>query len=148
MPEVSDYQRLFKGLYERTGPIPDGKAQGAAAKWLLENGYSVEESLAYFDHLLSDPKRDHRISLLTVKSGIGTFRAKKKEREAPPVITDTEAFTRDEAVDLVELLEEQGGFEVQVRDIREWYSILGCGESALSPQKEGRAYRKLLSGIK
>lgn len=142
MPEVSDYQLLFKGLYDRTGPIPDGKAQGAAAKWLIENGYSVEESLAYFDHLLTDPKRDHRISLLTVKSGIGTYRAKKKERQTPLKLVDLNAaFTRDDAIELLGYLEEEEGFEIQIRDIREWFSIYeSARDGFIQPNSKGDTY--------
>ena len=134
--ELNPYQLLFKGLYERTGPIPDGKAQGAAAKWLLENGYSVEESLAYFDHLLTDPKRDHRISLLTVKSGIGTYRAKKKPQTPFKLIDTSAVFTSEDAIELLGYLEEEEGFEIQIRDIREWFSY-ELREGALSiPNKK------------
>lgn len=134
MPELNDHQRLLKGLFDRTGPIPDGAAQGAAAKWLIENGYSVEEVFAYFDHLLTDPKRDHRISLQTVKSGIGTYQAKKKLKFPQAVeIKDEGVFTRADAIWLVSEFEAKDaeGFKVLIDQLREQFSI-ACEEARAS----------------
>lgn len=119
----NDHGKLMRGLFDRTGPIPDGAAQGSAAKWLLENGYSVEEVFAYFDHLLTDPKRDHRISLLTVKSGIGTYQAKKKERAERHQFNDDGVFTRDDAIWLLNEFETKDaeGFKVLISQLREQF---------------------------
>lgn len=118
----------MRGLFDRTGAIPDGAAQGGAAKWLLESGYTVEEIFACFDHLLTDPKRDHRISLLTVKSGIGTYQAKKKQRNPQAVeIRDDGVFTRADAIWLVGEFEAKDaeGFKVLIDQLREQFSIAG-----------------------
>lgn len=123
---LNDHQRLLKGLHDLTGPISDGKAQGQAAKWLIENGYTVEESLTCLQHLIDDPRwkeRDHKVSLQTVKSYIGTWRARKKE---PPrvQVDDSQPFTKEEAERFVwELLSEGDRYKAQIEMIREQFGL-------------------------
>jgi hypothetical protein len=75
----TDHQRMMRELTQRTGAIPDGAAQGKAAKWLLEHGYTVEQCVECLEALLAESWRSHRISWLTVQKEIGTFLAKGRQ---------------------------------------------------------------------
>jgi hypothetical protein len=75
----TDHQRMMRELTQRTGAIPDGAAQGKAAKWLLEHGYMVEQCVECLEALLAESWRSHRISWLTVQKEIGTFLAKGRQ---------------------------------------------------------------------
>jgi hypothetical protein len=128
---LTDYQLLIKALYDKTGAIPDGKAQGAAAKWLLEH-YSLTETIACLDWLLKAEWREHRISLLTVKKEIGTWKAKLKGAVMIDVkgikgisIESEEIFSRAEAISLCEELcaESEELYAVQIAMLRKQYSI-------------------------
>lgn len=75
----SDHGFLMRTLYEKTGPIPDGKAQGAAVKWLLDEGkFARDDCVACLDSLLTQDWRTARISWLTVRKEIGTYLAKRE----------------------------------------------------------------------
>lgn len=71
----------MKHLHERCGPIPDPAAQGAALKWLL-NHYTLEQCRACLDALLEDDWRKTRVSWLTVNKEIGSWIARKENRNA------------------------------------------------------------------
>lgn len=75
----SDHQKLMKTLFDLTGPISDGKAQGAAIQWLLKNGYCVEDCEACLLDQLTNPDERWRsqVSWLTVRKCIGTYKAKQ-----------------------------------------------------------------------
>lgn len=77
----SDHSILMQFLFERFGKIPDAKAQAGAVKWLLDSGYAVPECESCLDDLASQAWRDTRISWLTVKNEIGTWKVRGK---APP----------------------------------------------------------------
>ena len=52
------------------GPIPDGAAQGAAIKWILQY-FAPEWALTKYDAQLKEAWREGKVSWLTVKQEIG-----------------------------------------------------------------------------
>lgn len=101
--KITDHQRLMNGLYQRTGAIPDPKAQGAAAKWLLQHNHTVEESLDLLDRLLGQEWRQGRVSLLNVKMEIGTdsYKHPRAESEQSQDASDYEqGLSTEEAIKL------------------------------------------------
>ncbi len=69
--------KVLMGLYQEAlgYPIPNGAQEGAAAKWLLGNGYTPQQIISCYHYLHSRDFRDKsfRISLQTVKSHIGEW---------------------------------------------------------------------------
>jgi len=91
----TDHQALMRILSEATGKIPDGAAQGHAVKWLIEAGYSREECERCLDQQLSTAKMGFRVSWLTVKSGIGSWKAQSQRGQQKPAITASDLLTID-----------------------------------------------------
>jgi hypothetical protein len=83
------HARLMAVLQDRTGPIGDGGAQGKAVKWLLQHEYAEAECVACLDSLLAEEWRKSRVSWLTVKSEIGTWRTRRDK--VPKDTTDSNA---------------------------------------------------------
>lgn len=52
------------------GPIPDGAAQGAAIKWILQS-FTPELATKKYNEQIADPWRKGRVSWLTVRQEIG-----------------------------------------------------------------------------
>lgn len=73
-PDVppSEHKTLMAYLHEQFGPYADGKAQGEAVRWLLEQKYSVEDCKACLG-AIADWDRG-RISWLTVQKHIATWK--------------------------------------------------------------------------
>jgi hypothetical protein len=77
----SDHQLGMSELARLIGAIPDGKAQGAALKWLLGNNHTIDECIECLRELtaeLRDPGhwREARVSWMTVKKEIGGWKIK------------------------------------------------------------------------
>lgn len=122
--ELSPHARLMKLLHDRTGPIPDGGAQGKAAKWLSEH-YSFEQCAGEFDRQLREAaggKRKGPVSLLTVQREIGTQEA-VRPKQGPRILRRDDDLTRDEAAELLNLLERAGGYERQRELIKSMYGL-------------------------
>lgn len=74
--ENGGYALLIDFHYKRIGRIPDGKAQGAAAKWILET-YTSDQAIACYRFQLEESWRNGEVSWLTVKKSIGSFLASR-----------------------------------------------------------------------
>jgi hypothetical protein len=125
---LSPHAELMSLLHRHTGPIPDGAAQGAAAKWLAEK-YSpteVEHELLRQLREVKEGKRRGAVSLLTVKREIGTQTAAKgpKAVRSEAAEVNDEVFSRGDAVALVADLETSGkDFGWQIGKLREQYRL-------------------------
>jgi hypothetical protein len=126
--QISPHAEMMSLLHRHTGPIPDGAAQGAAAKWLAEK-YSpaqVEHELLRQLREVKEGKRRGAVSLLTVKREIGTQVAAKGPKRVNQEIgySDEEIFSRDDAAGLVAELEASGkDFGWQIGKLREQYRL-------------------------
>lgn len=86
----SDHQRLMAWCAAKTGPIPDGAAQGKAVKWLLEH-YAADDCEACWTWLANQSWRQTRISWLTVKSEIGAWKATQTNSNSNGATTEEQA---------------------------------------------------------
>lgn len=128
--QLNEHGELMKALYDRTGPIPDGKAQGGAIQWLLKNGYTVEQIIGCLDAQWKERKANggwrSKVSYLTVKSEIGTWIGRRAKPE-PPSEAESESddiFPRKAAIELVRALEtEPKKYEWQISKLKEQYQI-------------------------
>jgi uncharacterized protein YdaU (DUF1376 family) len=82
-----DHKRLMSALQERFGAISDGAAQGKAAKWILEHGYTVEQSIECLDALRTEDWRQGRVSWLNVQKEIGSWLARQKPQPRKKEVT-------------------------------------------------------------
>lgn len=88
--EVStDHQKLMAAYAEWLGyKIPNGKREGAAAKKLLADGYTIEQvESAYYELKMRDFHAVQHLSLQTVYTNIGALQTKRvAKRRAEQVI--------------------------------------------------------------
>ena len=75
---LTDIRRMMSALNKKIGPIPKPTAEGAAAKWLLEAGYSIEVCLACLEALSQEKWRTNAVTWMTVKSQIGAWTRKNE----------------------------------------------------------------------
>lgn len=124
--ELAPHAQLMKALFERTGPIPDGKAQGEAARWLLSHGYTVSQCVECLDGMMRESWRKGRISLLNVKSEIGTWLLKRGGPRVTEEIEreDEDVFPREAAAELLAALElEPEKYAWQIAKLKQQYSL-------------------------
>jgi hypothetical protein len=81
-------------LASRIGGIPNGAAQGAAVKWILDHGFSVEQAIACYEFQLTEPWRNGMADWLSVKSKIGIWSAAQPK---PKTVTDRAAIEAERA---------------------------------------------------
>jgi len=86
------HKTLMAHLVEKTGPIPDGAAQGQAVAWLLNQKYSADDCRACLEFLLAQEWRTCRVSWLTVKKEIGVWKSKQKPNGGPNASYKTHAI--------------------------------------------------------
>lgn len=81
----SDHQHLMDAYQAALGyPIPNGAAEGKAAKTLLTQGYTVDEIIACYQSLKRDPFwQGKHLSLISVAKQIGAWRAQPAPTSAP-----------------------------------------------------------------
>lgn len=77
--ESSAHALLMDFHFKRIGKIPDGKAQGGAAKWILDSGFSSDQAIGCYEFQLSEDWRRGMVSWLTVKTKIGAWVASRRQ---------------------------------------------------------------------
>lgn len=82
--EVTAHTRLMKFLSLKIGPIPNGPKEGKAIKWLLENGYDVDQCQRCFESLAAEEWRTSTVSWVTVKANIGAWLARNGNGSKSP----------------------------------------------------------------
>lgn len=88
--EISGFALLMDFHSKRIGKIPDGKAQGGAAKWILESGFSPEQAIGCYEFLLTEKWLNGLVSWLTVKSKVGAWVATQKQNGHAPKVDRAE----------------------------------------------------------
>lgn len=69
--ELTPFQQLMAHHAKHlAGPVPDGAAQGAAIKWILQN-FTPDLAIRKYDSQLDERWREGKVSWLTVKQEIG-----------------------------------------------------------------------------
>lgn len=86
--DLAAHAALMDFHSKRIGKIPDGAAQGAAAKWILKNGFSVEQATGCYEFQLGEEWRHGMVSWLTVKGKVGAWAASQPK---PKVLIDRTA---------------------------------------------------------
>lgn len=75
----AEVRRIFAGLKERRGwPSPKAAAEAKAVRWMLANGYTVDDILGCFGHLSGkDFWRDKPLYAMSVQKEIGAWKQRQ-----------------------------------------------------------------------
>jgi len=79
--QMSPHQQLMEHHAKHViGDIPDGAAQGAAIKWILER-FTPELAIKRYDEQLHETWRKGRVNWLTVRQDLGRIRVEPTQEE-------------------------------------------------------------------
>lgn len=83
---------MMRELAARLRGIPDGAKQGKWAKWLLDNGHTVDECVECLDEMLAELKdpvhwRDGKVDWGAVASNISAWKLKREGMNDEQAIT-------------------------------------------------------------